>query len=554
MKHLAITAITLALIMLSCGPIEQEARIRGTVVGADGSVPPLAHVHLLKLGNNISATIMSVKVGDDGSFVLDLPDDGYYDMLVTAVNHRSVRIPLVSDDVIDLSDVRVKPAPYQYIDPMEEVRIIGDWNRFSRREAEPMTLQDDGTFVYERQVEGDTLTYQLLGVETSGRSINGTDSDYYIYDGGGDYLSIVSVKGNMARVTFDLNKARIHTSEDLPDVSFGDEGHPVAEVWQVQKQWLAEAHRRDLAFSDYMNKHTTYEGFEYDLSDIKNRLLAAMSGDTGPEARRYAAVKLASLWEMGLILEEDIFTAIERMLPVTDPMWGAEPIGFLEIFRQIEGPENMVRVFDDNLDKITDKRVKGAVLLEIGLGAKAAGDTGRQREIYDDLMDDYVEITHPYISYRIMNELNPNLRIAGGKSVPEFELSLLDNKQVVSRESMLGKYYLIDFWATWCGPCVGEMPNLHSAYDRFTGDNFEIISISFDQSVEDITEFRADKWKMPWLHAYMEGGFAADMAREFEVTGIPKPVLVDPEGTIVAAGPELRGERLEETLAQHLEK
>jgi thiol-disulfide isomerase/thioredoxin len=159
-------------------------------------------------------------------------------------------------------------------------------------------------------------------------------------------------------------------------------------------------------------------------------------------------------------------------------------------------------------------------------------------------VDNYADATHAYISYRIMSELDPDLRITAGKAVPEFELSLIDNGQVVSRSSMLGKHYLLDFWATWCGPCLGEMPHLQSAYEKFRGDGFEIISISFDESVEDVREFRAEKWKMPWLHAYLEGGFTADMAGEFEVSGIPKPILVDPEGTILAAGPELRGDRL----------
>jgi hypothetical protein len=96
------------------------------------------------------------------------------------------------------------------------------------------------------------------------------------------------------------------------------------------------------------------------------------------------------------------------------------------------------------------------------------------------------------------------------------------------------------------------MANLHSVYERFGGGDFEILSISLDQRVGDVGEFRAEKWEMPWLHAFLEGAFYADMAREFEVSGIPKPVLVDPQGTILAAGPELRGDRLEETVAQHL--
>ena len=119
---------------------------------------------------------------------------------------------------------------------------------------------------------------------------------------------------------------------------------------------------------------------------------------------------------------------------------------------------------------------------------------------------------------------------------------------------MLGKYYLIDFWAVWCGPCRAEMPNLHEAYNEFKSDNFTILSLSFDPRAEAVDKYRKETWAMPWLHSFIEGGFNNDLSKRFEVLGIPKPLLVNPQGIIVATETELRGENLKKTLSKYLTK
>ncbi len=552
MRRPLMLAVALALTVLACGEIEKGRSVRGNVTGADGKVPPLAHVHLLALGDDLAATVESVRVGEDGSFMLELPGDGYYDLLVTAVNHRMLRIPLVSDKSFALTGVRITPAPYEYNDPLGDVQVIGDWGNFSRHAAEPMTLQDDGTFTYEREVSADTLAYQLLDAEQSGRSINGTDSDYYIYDGGGDYLSVVAVEGGIARISFDPEKARIIPGEDVPIVDFGKRGDALAEVWEIHRRWLDETDRRDLAFRRYAEEKGTYDGFEYDMAGLRQYLRRKMTDAKDRTARRYAAVTMAGMLDMGTPLDEQEILAIAGLLPVTDRMWAAQPMAFLDVFEHAYDHDGMVGLFEANLDKVVEEKVRAAMLLELGLEAKGAGDSAKQREIYDDLIRNHADMNAPYISYRIRAELDPDLKITAGKRVPEFEVALLDGRGTVSKTSMMGKYYLIDFWATWCGPCRGEMPNLHSAYERFRGDGFEILSISLDQSINDIAGFRAGKWRMPWLHAFAEGMFSADVCTTFEVSAIPKPVLVDPNGVIVATGPALRGSSLEETLARYI--
>jgi len=84
---------------------------------------------------------------------------------------------------------------------------------------------------------------------------------------------------------------------------------------------------------------------------------------------------------------------------------------------------------------------------------------------------------------------------------------------------------------------------------------FEILSLSFDSGAENVRKFRAGKWPMPWLHTFVTDGFASETAKSFEVGYLPKLVLVDRSGTILAAfHDELSGTALHKTLDRTLER
>jgi thiol-disulfide isomerase/thioredoxin len=182
--------------------------------------------------------------------------------------------------------------------------------------------------------------------------------------------------------------------------------------------------------------------------------------------------------------------------------------------------------------------------------AQMMGKAEVLKRYYNILVNEYGDTQFGQIAKA---RLKPELTIAVGKPVPDFSVTALeDSKKVYSKSSLKGKYYLLDFWAVWCGPCIAEMDNLHEAYEKFKKKNFEILSLSFDPKPEDVIKFRNEKWKMPWLHSFVQGGFNSDLAKSFEVIGIPKPILVDRDGNIVATDMDLRGEHLEKTLAKHL--
>ena len=148
----------------------------------------------------------------------------------------------------------------------------------------------------------------------------------------------------------------------------------------------------------------------------------------------------------------------------------------------------------------------------------------------------------------IGTKLASEKKTAVGQEAPDFTMNDTTGKPV-SLSSFRGKYVLVDFWASWCGPCRAENPNVVKAYNQYKNSNFTILGVSLDKTKDAWEKAIADD-HLTWNHVSDLQYWDNAAAKLYGVQAIPANFLIDPNGKIIAKN--LRGDELDEKLAQVL--
>lgn len=200
---------------------------------------------------------------------------------------------------------------------------------------------------------------------------------------------------------------------------------------------------------------------------------------------------------------------------------------------------------DDVMKKFVSGHPKALISVMLLQQLSTSIDAGETEKLFNGLD---TSVQHSEFGKMIADKLAADKLTAIGQPAPEFTENDVNGKPV-SLASFKGKYVLVDFWASWCGPCRQENPNVVKAYNQYKNKNFTILSVSLDEDSAKWKDAIAQD-KLAWNHVSDLKGWKNGAAKEYGVQAIPANFLLDPDGKIIAKN--LRGDDLDKKLAEVL--
>jgi thiol-disulfide isomerase/thioredoxin len=530
--------VLLVLVIGGCSADQDDYAIRGRILGADGEPLIQSDIQLFSNEPTTPRPLMrSFRVENDGHYSIPVEYPGFYFIRVCGVNHQPVEMPLYLESLktVDL-DINLKAVEYQK-DP-EPVTVIGGFNNFSLRTG-GLEMSPLGNGIYAVNVDSpaDTFAYQIVGIDVNNHSVNGTMADDYIPDVSGDYTSVIYTNG-LPAITIELDLKKVDYPSGGGAIMFGDNNGYEEAFAQIYTDVQNRRNGMWAAYRRHMQSGGGADNFEYDYDKDTVVLTTLWEEEKDPvleEMRMWARVAYGKL-------DSTLSARVLNRVRPDAPMWAVDP-QLLTNLITTTGEDSlyldyMLALVEDH----PDRTIKPFILQHaMWIASNHQMDT-LVSSLYTRFATDYSS------SNRIASvnaSYSPDRNIQPGNPVPDFKfVSIDDPAKSIDKKSLTGKVFLIDFWATWCGPCVGEMGYLHDAFEKFGKKGLVMVSVSFDWQMENLTEFRKQKWALPWFNAFETYSEDSKLVKDFELVSIPKPVLVGRDGKIIAAGADARGENL----------
>ncbi|MGB9856440.1 MAG: TlpA family protein disulfide reductase [Caldisericum exile] len=547
---------------------------------------PLKYSHLVILNIHNDSVIEKYEINKNGMIKVNFSKVGFYRLRITGINHKATTFPIYFKGENKIIKLEIKLEPIYFKSIPQKIPVIGNFNHWNFDKPLFFEKKSDKLFIlkFENKNQLDKLQYQIVIDDTikgefSQRSVNGLVADQFYLDAGNeDYVSEIKVR-NKDIIEIELDISKYPKIKIPPQVVFKDPEYQefyrtfesikvLRKEIEVEKVKLEKEHNTITSLFDKLTLKKVkgiYSNHLKKLEDLFNKSNNIMSKKLiAIEYIFYSShlialkmqpfVKILSNIELNQKFIKKLLNTIEP----NSPLWG-----YYEFYNQpVKGITSILLYINDN---IFHKYLNDLVL------------TNPIKEVQIDALETAIEICFDIKKdkqngnyfLQILSSNFPNSEAAKiaedkygnkgkvrvGSKLTDFEFSLISPQNDIKKTTLVQfqnkKYLLLDFWATWCKPCIAEFPYLKEAYNNFKNKNFEILSISFDEDPHKVINFISKK-NFPWHFAIETNGFNSKIAKNLEIFAIPFTVLLSPDGTVVAKGGELRGNRLIETLKKHL--
>jgi len=325
---------------------------------------------------------------------------------------------------------------------------------------------------------------------------------------------------------------------------------PVSEAQAVLNAAKAKQKAVGEARAAHVKAGGNTKDFKGDCAKELVALEARLGAEKRPEVRQALLVSRLFHLQLAKLEPTEAFQAqLRQEVPPAAPAWSLSP-GLLSDRAEF-APEGWTAYVAAARTGHPDADLRRKLVFEHFWERLDAKDEATWKAAFDQLQSEFTGSREAKSAQGI---LEGERKTGLGRPAPAFSLQALgDPKTTYTLASFKGRYLLVDFWATWCPSCRAEMPALHAAWAKFKGKPLDVLSLSFDRDIKHIAPYRElAATPIPWKHAFIEGGFQNPLSEAYGVKGIPKALLIGPDGTILASGAQVRGANLEKTLAKFL--
>ncbi|MEX2232454.1 MAG: TlpA disulfide reductase family protein [Cyclobacteriaceae bacterium] len=527
-----------------------QSVITGTLLGNDGK--PMKKAMVLMTVGEAAATTVIIQPDKNGQFRRESKHTGLHFLNFAGADHVQQQAVIYIEEPRALElNVRLDQPDYK-----EDLSLAEIYSNSAKASFNGQRLQKlpNGKFGAVFHSNESSIQYLIRNATNSGMPVTGTNAKEYFFSAhGGIHTAIFAVEKPVdGKVTIELDPVRSGKSSHVKSL-FPDEGSIDEQLTQIYHE---------------INSLNYSMPSEPAAKLLSNRILMEESA----VLRQALWVKYLALLFPGLgkdygemptgqIKDSTLISKAMDELSPTSPFWMLRmhypsPADYIEKAVLATGHPERYKEYIERSVESWPFTARGWGYSSLISMAEKKGDSEESDRLYERL-----KLLSPESQaakfVKLQRERKEAATVVAGSEVPSFKAhSLQDTSVVYTPDNMQTKIYLIDFWATWCAPCIQEFPYLQRAYEQYHDKGFQILSYSLDASREVVVRFRKERFPMPWLHGIdlkLQRN-QSPMAKQFEVFDIPAAFLIDESGKILATSQDVSKEKLEEVLKKLFEE